>query len=166
MNSPIDINLKFGILDPGKYTLRLAAKDSNGGSSHYLVDFAVSNSDSSPSNIKILLGGKFREARLNNEELTIKCGTSVIIDGTITSNYSLTTVAGAIYRRGEVDSGKPVQKYSVKSVNSTLYSLKGSPIDNNLKFGELTPGQYTLRLAANDSNSGSSRYCVNFTVKN
>ena len=103
--------------------------------------------------------------KISNGELTIEYGNPLVLKFTITSDFNLTTISGAIYRFGEVDTGEALQKKTVKNVNAKRYSLEKSPIDNALQFGSLNPGKYTLRLAAKDtSGSPSKHYLLNINV--
>lgn len=77
---------------------------------------------------------------------SIKQGSSYPLYGTITSNYNITSITGAIINAG----GTAVQSYT-QSVNTKSYSIRGSAVDMNLKFGSLSPGTYTLKFTAKNS---------------
>ena len=77
---------------------------------------------------------------------SIKQGSSYPLYGTITSNYNITCVTGAILN----DGGNAVQSYT-QNVNTKNYSIRGNAVDMNLKFGSLSPGTYTLKFTAENT---------------
>lgn len=90
---------------------------------------------------------------------SIKKGNSFTIDGTISSGNKITKVTGSIIN----SSGKSVQ-YISYNPNSTSVRVKNSKLDNNLRFGSLAKGTYTLKIVAKDSSGKSDTYSHKFSV--
>lgn len=91
---------------------------------------------------------------------TIKEGKTYPINGTVTSNYSLTEVTGIIaYTNGN-------SIYS-KSVNpgKTSYTLKYSKIDSAMLFNYLAPGEYIYKVIARDSAGGYKENSQTFRIE-
>lgn len=66
--------------------------------------------------------------------------------GTVTSNYTITSVTGAIY----TEAGALVGTQKTATPNSNTFSIYGSTI-NDLSFGTLAVGNYYLEYTATDS---------------
>ena len=67
--------------------------------------------------------------------------------GTITSDYTLTSVTGAIVRAdGEIE-----QEATVSDINSSTFSIADSDVDNGLAFRQLDAGYYYISYTAVDS---------------
>ena len=79
---------------------------------------------------------------------------SFSLAGTITSSYPLASVTGTI----TAADGTVVQTYTATPY-STSFSISGSRVDNNLKFGTLEAGEYTLTYTATDTEG----YTVSWT---
>ncbi len=71
-------------------------------------------------------------------------GNSFVIGGEISTSYTKLTHVGAYVLSGStVKTGKENLE-----VSSNYYSLKGSTLDSNVKFGSLAAGTYTYRIQA------------------
>ena len=91
---------------------------------------------------------------------TIMEGNTYPIDGTVTSNYTITDVTGTIYDAN----GNTVY---TKSVNpgTASYKLKYSKVDNALLFNYLPAGSYIYKISASDSKGGYQENSQGFTVR-
>ena len=147
-SSDINNKLKFGDLAVGKYTLKIAAKDESGK----LVSWET------PLEIKAV--ASTLKISMTSAPSSIKKGSSYNLKGTISSNYKITSATGSILN----SSGSAVQTVKV-TPNATSHSVNTSKINNNLKFGSLAKGSYTLRIVAVDASGKSVTYNKAFTVK-
>ncbi len=82
------------------------------------------------------------------------------ITGTISSNCKITDVTGTIF------SGSTEVQSCTINPNIRYVKLIYSEINKKLKFGELSPGTYTLRIAATNTNGVTQIATVGFTVGN
>ena len=72
---------------------------------------------------------------------------SYTLRGTVTSDYTLTSVTGAIVRAdGEIE-----QEATESGINSGTFSIANSAVDNGLVFGKLDAGYYYITYTAEDS---------------
>ncbi len=143
--SPIDQNLKFSALTPGSYTLRYTAVDQKGAEKVWTSEpFQVASEDPVPSRITITPGS------YPTGNITAK---SFTLTGTITSTYPLTTVTAAILRAD----GSVIQTCT-DSVTDTEYTIKGSAIDNGLRFAALSAGYYYLTYTAEDQSGAKETW--------
>ena len=101
---------------------------------------------------------------------TPKQGKALTISGKVSSKVKITRIKGVL-------SGKGSTQEEVVNVDASSYSIKGSPIDSNLKFGRLKAGygyiQLTVSLKGAYINNNDIAYAVStyslprveFTVK-
>ena len=149
-NSSLNSNLRFAQLDTGIYTLKVTATDKKKSISSSCTFYVMTQDPASTLAISSL--------SLATNPVTAGSATNVL--GTVTSNYNITTVKGEIIN----SSGKAVQTTSI-SPNAKSVDIKSSALNTNLKIGNLTAGNYTLRVTATDTKTTvSSGY--SFTVKN
>ncbi len=96
---------------------------------------------------------------LTNVPGTLSQGHSFDLRGTVSGSAKITLFKGEII---------PQNGGNTKSVsynpNSKSVDIHSSKV-NNLKFGELDPGSYVLRLTAKDANGNSTSKSYSFTVK-
>ena len=91
-------------------------------------------------------------ANLKTAQTAITMGRGCSITGKITSNYKITKVKATFLRdkdfEGQYETvGTP---YTYKP-NKKSYELKGSAVDKNMKFGNLAPGKYKVKIEAWDA---------------
>ncbi|MCR4678820.1 MAG: DUF3324 domain-containing protein [Lachnospiraceae bacterium] len=88
---------------------------------------------------------------------TINKGSSYNLTGTVSSTAKITNFKGEIFKNGSV-----VQSYNYNP-NSTSVNIKSSPVNTNLRFGQLAAGSYTLKYTA--TSVGKTFTCTrSFTV--
>lgn len=92
------------------------------------------------------------------ESTSFEKGSSCNITGTVTSNYPISSIKGTI----NDSAGNAVQTKTIKP-NTTSVNIKSSDINNSLKFGSLSKGNYTLVIKATDSKKSASK-TISFTV--
>ena len=129
-------DLSFGSLSVGNYYLKYTATDSSGTTVIWTSDiFSVVTAVSS----------------LTINPINYPTGSMVAqafdLSGTITSNYTLTTVSAFI---NDTD-GNTLYSAMVSNINSTSFNILNSGIDNSLPFGSLPVGSYVLVYEASDS---------------
>lgn len=90
---------------------------------------------------------------------TLTKGKSYAINGKITSDYKITSVAVGVYN----SDGSATAQVKTVSPNSKSYNI--SKADSYIKFGSLAAGTYTFKATATDA-SGTTKVLVNntFTV--
>ena len=129
-------DLSFGSLSVGNYYLTFTATDSSGTSVIWTSDtFSVVTAVSSLSINPI------------NYPTGSMVAQSFDLSGTVTSNYTLTTVSAFI---NDTD-GNTLYSAMVSNINSTSFNILNSGIDNSLPFGSLPVGSYVLIYEASDS---------------
>ena len=141
----INQQLKFGKLGAGTYTLKITATNAKETKS-YTKKFVVIAKP---------------KLSMTSAPSSIKKGSSYGLRGTITaaSNAKITKVNSYI-----IDSkGKTVQS-AVDKVNTTSFNVQKGKINQNLKFGKLAKGTYTLKITATNA-AGTTTYTKKFTVK-
>ena len=89
----------------------------------------------------------------------IKLGTAWGMRGSVTSNYKITRVDGAIYNAG----GQKVMS-SVDYPNATSMDIRYSQVNNALIFNDLKADSYRLVITARDSSGKTSEWSRNFEV--
>ena len=91
---------------------------------------------------------------------SLKKGSSYSINGTITSNYKITSVTVGVY---DASTGKATAQVKTVTPNAKSYNISG--VDAYIKFGSLAEGTYKFRVSAKDA-SGTVKTLVNnqFTV--
>jgi hypothetical protein len=73
------------------------------------------------------------------------------LTGTVTSNYTINSVAGFI----DNENGDTLYTATILNIGSTTFNIMNSGIDNALKFGELEPGNYYLIYTASDESGNT-----------
>lgn len=150
LNGKIDESLIFNNLSAGKYTYSVTARDSSGNEKKLInKSFSVRSQKAERSTLKITSATKPNR---------IQEGHFFGLDGTITSNYSITKVYGAI----NTSNGQTVQEVTVYP-NTMEYRLNGE-IDNSLIFNYLSEGNYRYVIIATDS-SGKEKKLINQPFK-
>lgn len=89
----------------------------------------------------------------------IKLGTAWGMRGSVTSNYKITRVDGAIYNAG----GQKVMS-SVDYPNATSMDIRYSQVNNALIFNNLPVGSYRLKISAADASGKTQNWEVGFEV--
>ena len=89
----------------------------------------------------------------------IKLGTAWGMRGSVTSNYKITRVDGAIYNAG----GQKVMS-SVDYPNATSMDIRYSQVNNALLFNNLPVGTYRLKISAADASGKTQNWEVGFEV--
>lgn len=89
----------------------------------------------------------------------IKLGTAWGMRGSVTSNYKITRVDGAIYNAG----GQKVMS-SVDYPNATSMDIRYSQVNNALIFNNLPVGTYRLKISAADASGKTQNWEVGFEV--
>jgi len=144
--------LRFEELPAGEYTLRLSAKDSNGGVALKMLDFTITETSKKDSDIKFVSASSVP---------SITKGSSYTISAKVSSGaYKITYAAGALIN----SKGKTIRTRNT-TPNSNSFDFGGSTINEELKFNDLGVGKYKLRLSAKDSNGKVVIKFLNFTVK-
>lgn len=146
-SSVINSGLKFGSLQPGSYKLTISATNKDSLTATKTISFTVV-AKSKPS------------LSVSMATTTITKGKSCNITGTISSDFTITSVSGYIL---STDGTKTYQAVEYNP-NSTSVNIKNSPINNNLKFGQLSKGNYLLRVKAKNQ-YGTTTKTISFIVK-
>ena len=89
----------------------------------------------------------------------IKLGTAWGMRGSVTSNYKITRVDGAIYNAD----GQKVMS-SVDYPNATSMDIRYSQVNNALIFNNLPVGTYRLKISAADASGKTQNWEVGFEV--
>ncbi|MBR5659906.1 MAG: C39 family peptidase, partial [Lachnospiraceae bacterium] len=159
-SSDVNMNLKFGTLSEGFYTLKITGKDINNNTQYKTISFTVGNPSPDPSIVTPDPDSLLAVNNLSLDDRTITKGRSCNINGTVTSNYVIKSVKGEILD----SSNKPVQTVVVYP-NSKFLNLKASEVNMNLKFGNLAVGSYNLKITVTDSKKSTS-YLYKFNIVN
>lgn len=146
----INSGLKFGQLSAGSYTLKITAKDSSGKSKTSSISFTV----------KAVSAASKLTVSPSLASTTIQQGKGCNITGTVTSNYKITKIVGSFVNA----SGTTVQKVTIQP-NSTSVTIKNTALNQNLKFGSLSKGNYTLKITATDTSGTTKTATRSFTIK-
>ena len=101
------------------------------------------------------------KATVSLDTTTVTEGNSCNIYGTISSNYTITSVVGSIV---DLATNQTIQ-YEKVTPNATSVSLYSTNINKNLTFGTLKPGNYQLVISASDRSLTSKVATINFTIK-
>ena len=90
--------------------------------------------------------------------------TSHHISGTVSSGtgYNLNYVEAAVYSRS---TGKRVTCSGIYGIGKGSFSIKSSQVDNGLKFANLAPGQYDLKITAADTKGNTSSKTLYFYIE-
>lgn len=148
--SNVNQNLKFGTLGVGNYTLRYTAVASDSTTKTVNYSFAVKSTTAN-----ISFSGMVVPRNITK-------GSSFNLAGTVSSSKALKYVKGEILN----SSGKAAASQTVYT-SSKSFSIKPSAINNNLKFGTLGVGSYTLRYtaAASDGTIKTASYSFKVNAK-
>jgi hypothetical protein len=146
-NSVLDKNLKFKSLTSGTYTLVYSATDANGNTQTWTSPaFTVgSGSSASPSSTITISPSSYPTGTIAAKAFSLT--------GTISSSVGLKSVTATIY----TESGTAVQTITA-STSSKSYSIKNSTLDNKMKFGSLSKGNYKLVYSATDKNGNTQTW--------
>lgn len=89
--------------------------------------------------------------------------TSHHILGTVSSGtgYNLNYVEAAVYSRS---TGKRVTCSGIYGIGKGSFTIKSSQVDNGLKFANLAPGQYDLKITAADTRGNTSSKSLYFYI--
>lgn len=137
--SPIDQNLKFSALAPGSYLLRYTATDESGAEEIWESELFTVEAESSVLSQITISPDSYPTGNLTAKPFTLT--------GTITSALPLVTVTGSVFRADDT-----LILTCSEDTTATVFSIKGSKIDNGLKFSSLTGGYYYLTYTAVDTN--------------
>ena len=147
--SSVASSMKFQSLAAGSYKFKVVAKDATGTSKTL-----VNNAFTVKAKSTLAIGsGKYAPG-------TYTVGRSYSINGTITSNYNITSVTVGVYKAD----GTATSYVKSAAPNAKSYNIKS--LDSAIKFGALAAGSYKFKVVAKDA-SGVSKTLVNnaFTVK-
>ena len=132
--SSINMNLIFGILDIGDYTLEITASNSK-GSATAETQFTVYDETTNP------LPTIDLTSPANGTKISV--GSSLGVWGMVYTSGKETTVTATVKNADGENALTPVTVVSSKD-----FSLDSSAINNNLTFGRLKEGIYTLEITA------------------
>lgn len=158
-NSKIDGAMLFNYLSSGDYTYTVSASDSKGNYKEESRSFYIkgSNESSAPEQTK---AGSTLSISGVSPIGSIREGNTYPIDGTVTSNYTITDVTGTIFD----SDGNTVYTKSVNP-NKQSYKLKYSAVDNAMLFNYLSAGTYTYKVSASDNGGGYQENSQEFTIE-
>lgn len=138
--------LTFNTLPAGTYTLNVAATNSV-GTTTWSKTFTVNKKYST---LKI---------NLTDYPKSIKKGSYYGLYGTVSSNYKITKVNGAIIN----SKGKAVMTTTDKP-NSTSMNINKANLNWDMEFNKLPKGNYTLKVAAVDASGKTVNWSKTFKV--
>lgn len=144
----LDSAMLFDKLAAGSYVFKIDGSDASGTSKNLLKQsFTVTSSTAST----LAIAGY-------SNLTSLRVGQAFCVQGTITSNYTITKVTGYI-----ATSGGTVKYTKTVTPNAMTYNVAG--IDSAMLFDKLAAGSYVFKIDASDS-SGISKnlLCQNFTV--
>ena len=147
--SSVASSMKFQSLAAGSYKFKVVAKDASTN-----TKTLVNNAFTVKAKSTLAIGsGKYAPG-------TYTVGSSYSINGTITSNYNITSVTVGVYKAD----GTATSYVKSAAPNAKSYNIKS--LDSAIKFGALAAGSYKFKVVAKDA-SGVSKTLVNnaFTVK-
>ena len=145
----LDSSIKFGTLAPGSYTYQISATDEQKSLVLAKADFKVN-----PKPVSAASALKISSVKAPT---TIYQGDGFSISGKITSNYKISQVTVSVVDQ----SGRPVLS---ASANPNAKSYNVSKLDARIKFGALSAGTYTYKVAAQDSEQTSTLVSRQFEV--
>jgi len=141
-NSQLDVGLKFGNLNVGKYYLRYYAEDETGNKVTWTSDaFNVVAKEKDPE--PILSDLRILPDAYPNGEITV--GNKFNLSGRIKSNYHITDV-----RAYMLDANRNVVMEASGWTTTKTYVIEGSSLDKGMKFNTLSEGGYYLQYKASD----------------
>ena len=153
-------NLVFGNLKAGTYTLKIVATDTK-TSKTWSKSFTVGNPSASaaaptpaPTSAASTLS-----INMTSYPTSINAGSSYGLRGSVTSNYNITKVTGAIINA----SGQTVMS-TTDTPNATSMDVRYANLNNNLVFNRLSRGTYTMKVVATDTKT-TKTWTTTFTVK-
>jgi len=158
-NSQIDKNLAFGTLNAGTYTMEISAaaeyKTLKTEEILFTGNFGVAKNEKTPT---IKISGV-------SVPTTLTQGKGFSLQGKISTDCGkLTSVLVSIY-----DSNKTLVQQQSAKPDAATYQILNSSIDNNLKFGNLAVGTYTIKISAAAINNGKETNTTlveqTFTIK-
>ncbi|MBR5348832.1 MAG: C39 family peptidase [Lachnospiraceae bacterium] len=152
-SSDVNMELKFGTLSDGSYTLKITAKDANNKTDSKTISFMVGDSP-----IPVSTTSTLAINSLSLDATKIIHGKVCNINGSVSSNYAIQTVKGEILD----GNGKAVQTITIKP-NSKYLNIRTSDVNMNLKFGKLEIGSYKLKITASDSQKSVNK-TIDFKV--
>ena len=147
-SSTVNQRLYFNTLAPGSYTLKYTAKDASGTTKTYVKSFSVyvpaaaSTPTISPSALPS----------------SIKKGSSFNLTGTVSSNYNITSFNGQILQ------GSTVKQSITVTPNAKTLNIQPCAVNQQLIFGNLAAGSYTLKYTAKDASGTTKTYVKSFSV--
>ncbi|GEM_PF-3313510 len=147
-NSEINDGLDFASLAAGTYTLRIKATDN---SNSIIVDSQT-----------VTVKPQIIESNLNmtlDDIGIVRKGSAHNITGYVSSNAMITKVTGQILK------GTSVIQTVTENVNTDYYNIVEGTVNNNLRFGTLAVGDYTLKISATDYTGKTVEKTVDFKVK-
>lgn len=142
-------DLKFGKLAPGAYTLTLSASDAAGSSKQWSSSFTIAGSAAASSLAIQVKSGPSG---------TLPQGKPFYFSGTITSNYKVTSATVSI-----LNSSGAVEQTKTVYPNKTTVDFLAGGLDD-LKFGKLACGSYTMTLSATDSSGSTQKWSSRFSI--
>jgi flagellar hook assembly protein FlgD len=145
----LDSSIKFGTLAPGSYTYQISATDEQKSLVLAKADFKVN-----PKPVSAASALKISSVKAPS---TIYQGDGFSISGKITSNYNISQVTVSVVDQ----SGRPILS---ASANPNAKSYNVSKLDARIKFGALSAGTYTYKVAAQDSEQTSTLVSRQFEV--
>ncbi len=154
-NSKIDYAMLFNYLPAGDYTYKVSASDAKGNYKEVSRSFNIRGKNQPPQSkaeSSLAISGVSSIG-------SIREGKTYPIDGTVTSNYTITNVTGTIYD----SNGNTVYTKSVNP-NRQSYTLKYSTIDNAMLFNYLPAGNYTYKVSASDNGGGYQENSQGFSI--
>lgn len=157
--SAIDNALLFNKLPVGTFIYRIVACDTSGKTISRSCKFTVKNSNTSVTNNSTKAASTLT-INLTQAPTSVSYGKCFGLRGTVTSNYSITSVNGYI-----IDSnGKTVQS-TADNPNAKSLDIRYANLNNNLLFNKLPRGTYRLRIVATDTSGTSRAITRSFNVK-
>ncbi|MBQ7523887.1 MAG: peptidoglycan DD-metalloendopeptidase family protein [Oscillospiraceae bacterium] len=154
-------NLVFGNLKAGTYTLKIVATDTK-ASKTWTASFTVGNPSASAAPAPTpapASAASTLSINMTSYPTSINYGSSYGLRGSVTSNYNITKVTGAIINA----SGQTVMS-TTDTPNATSMDVRYANLNNNLVFNRLSRGTYTMKVVATDIKT-TKTWTTTFTVK-
>ena len=144
--------LKFGELSAGSYSLVVTAVDASGAAKKITKNFTVVSQPTKTTSTLAIILDKY--------PVSISEGSSYGLRGSVKSNYNISLVKGYIIN----SNGSTVQS-STDKPNSESMDIQYANLNNNLRFGKLSAGNYTMKIEAYDTSGRVVTASKSFTVK-
>lgn len=139
----LDKAMKFNELSPGGYYLRYFVRDANGDTATWTSDiFYIVKEKEPDSTLNI---------NLTNFPSSIDNGTSVHLNGSVTSNYIIKEVKAVIFNSDDIGHYPTTIYPNSKSVN-----IANTDLSDGIYFEGLPGGTYTLEITAKDEKATKS----------